>query len=123
MVITMGTIEVIARKFSLTPNYFSVFSVPYLFVFGMVWLLLGIPLFILANGILRRVEKVRNYTLIDHFRQSTFYYLISILICVAWLVNGITGSENDVYFVTLLSISVLSIGVNMYATHNQSSVS
>ena len=112
LAVAMGSIEYIANKFNLLPNYIDVFRIPYLFLIIGIILLFGIPCFWLANHLLRRIEKYNNPTFTDHFRQALFYYFIIICVFTAWIFIGYSANEDDVYFLTGLTISAVAIIIN-----------
>ena len=57
-------------------------------------------------------EKLKNPSIYDHVRQSIFFYFIILYVLVTWIFYGFTGSEDDVYFLTGLAISIVAIVIN-----------
>lgn len=111
--IAMGSIELVARSFGLIPDYIAVFKIPFIFVIISVIVISGIPLFWLANRFMRALEKLQSTTIYDHLRQSIFFYLIIAYSLGTWVFSGFKGGEDDVYFLTFLVISIVSIATNL----------
>ena len=111
--ITMGSIELVARSFGLIPDYISVFKIPFIFIIISVIVISGIPLFWLANRFIQELEKLKSTTIYDHFRQSIFFYLIIAYSLGIWVFSGFKSEEDDVYFLTFLVISIVSIVINL----------
>lgn len=111
--IAMASIELIARVFRLLPDYIRVFEWPYIFLIIGVMFISGIPLFWLANHLMQAIERLQSPSLFDHLRQTIVFYLIIGLISFAWISSGFSGGEDDVYFLTFLGYSLLSIAVNL----------
>lgn len=111
--IAMGSIEFIARTFGLLPDYILVFRIPYIFLIISIILLSSTLLFWLANRLMQLLEKLKKPTIYDYIRQSIFYYFIICYILLNWISSGFTGNEDDVYFLTGLSISIVSIVINV----------
>ena len=113
LVIAMGAIELIARKFDLLPEYINVFKPPYIILIIGIIILSGGLLFWFANRLMRAVERFKSLTIYDHLRQSIFYYFIIVFVFFTWIFNGFNGNEDDVYFLTGLCISIVCIVVNL----------
>ena len=112
LAISMGSIELIAVTFDLVPDYISVFRVPYIFLITIIIIIFGIPIFWLANRAIRAIEKDKNRTILDHIRQSFFFYLLILYVLITWIFSGFKGDVDDVYFLTGLMISIISIVLN-----------
>ena len=112
LTIAMGSIELMSRSFGLLPDYIRVFELPYIFLTISIIVISGIPLFWLANRLMQGLEKLRNPTIYDHFRQSIFFYFIIVYSLSTWIFSGFSGSVDDLYFLTLSSFSLISIVVN-----------
>lgn len=110
--IAMGSIELVARHFDLVPDYIAVFRVPYVFLIIGVITISGIPLFWLANRLMRAIEKLQSTTAYDHLRQSILFYFIIAYSVGTWVFSGFKGNEDDVYFLTWSGISLVSIVMN-----------
>ena len=112
-IIAMGSIEFIARTFDLLPDYILVFRMPYIFLIIGIILISSTLLFWLANGLMQLLEKLKTPTIYDYIRQSIFYYFIIFYILLNWISSGFAGNEDDVYFLTGLCISIVSIVINI----------
>jgi len=112
LAIAMGSIELMARRFDFLPDYIRAFEVPYVFLTLGIIVIFSSLLFWLANRLMQFLDKLANPGIYDHFRQSIFFYLITACILASWIFNGFTGGEDDVYFVTMVTISVVAITLN-----------
>ena len=61
---------------------------------------------------MQRVEQLPKPSVADHLRQSIFFYFIIVYSLSTWIFSGFSGSEDDLYFLTLSSISLVSAAVN-----------
>ncbi len=61
---------------------------------------------------MQRVEQLPKPSVADHLRQSIFFYFIIVYSLSTWILTGFSGSEDDLYFLTLSSISLVSVMVN-----------
>ena len=115
LTIAMGAIELIAKHFDLVPDYFAVYRAPQVFLIVGTIIFAGIPLYLLANRIIKALEKWNDPSIKDHLRQSIFYYFIIAFCLLNWFLAGFKGNISDVYFLTVLSISLISICINYWA--------
>lgn len=75
-------------------------------------ILVGAPLFWLANMGMARIEKLLKPKVLDHFRQSGVFYFIALYVLVHYLRYGYYGTLNDAYFLPILTISIVAIITN-----------
>ena len=115
LTIAMGAIELIAKHFDLVPDYFDVYRMPQVFLIAGTIICAGIPLFLLANRMIKALEKWKDPSINDHLRHSIFYYFIIVFCLLNWFLVGFNGNISDVYFLTGVSISLISICVNYWA--------
>jgi len=72
---------------------------------------IGIPLLWVTNKLIHNIEKPFKPKLIDHFRQSLLYYLMS-----GWAIIKIAGNQDGGREKALL-ILILSIGITAIITN------
>lgn len=82
-------------------------------------LILGTILFWLANKLMVNLEKLLKPENIDHFRQSSFYYLGLLYAFISLLRSGYHGGLGEAYALLVLAISVWAIIINAIFLHKQ----
>lgn len=105
-------IEALVRSAGILGEYKDVIDLPLFIVFLISIIIFGIPLLWLANSLILRLEKIKNPTILDHFRQSLFYYLMLIYTLISWIAGGLRNTEEDGYLLLWMGISVIGIAVN-----------
>lgn len=74
--------------------------------------IIGSPLFWLANKLMTGFEKLLKPNSLDHFRQSSLYYLASLYALTSLVRHGYYGGLGEAYMLMALAISVWAIIVN-----------
>ncbi|MFA6024220.1 MAG: hypothetical protein WC777_03325 [Candidatus Gracilibacteria bacterium] len=83
---------------------------------------IGSLLFWLANKLMAELEKLRKPNSLDHFRQSSFYYVASIYASTYLIQHGYYGGLSEAYMLIALAISVWAIIINtvfLYKRHKE----
>ncbi len=105
-------IEALAQTVGILGEYKGVIDLPLFIVFLSSIILFGVPLFWLSNLLIRRLEKLNNPIVLDHIRQSIFFYLILIYSSAKWISRGFSNSEEDGYLLMWMGISFVGIVIN-----------
>ena len=75
-------------------------------------LILGTILFWIANKLMVGLEKLLKPENIDHFRQSSFYYLGLLYAFISLLRSGYHGGLGEAYILLVVAISAWAIIIN-----------
>lgn len=105
-------VEMLARDMDILGEYAGVIDMPTFLTFATSVIIIGLPLFWLANTIMQRIEKLQNPALYDFIRQSVFFFMIIIYAILTWISRGFYGNEEDGYLLLWLGISLVAIVVN-----------
>lgn len=73
---------------------------------------IGSLLFWLANGLMTRLEKLLKPNSLDHFRQSSLFYLVLLYVFISLIRYGFYGGLGEAYMLLELAISIWAIFVN-----------
>ena len=79
---------------------------------SLIIIIFGIPLFMLANRLMQGPEKLLSPSILDHLRQSLFFYLIIIYSLSTWIFEGFSDSESNGYLLLWSGGSLVAIVVN-----------
>lgn len=105
-------IEALVRAVGIIGEYRGAVDLPLFIVFLSAFIVCGVPLFWLVNLLIRKLEKLHNPVLSDHFRQSLFFYIIVLSSFVSWIAQGFGNTEEDGYLFMWIGISIVAIAVN-----------
>lgn len=105
-------IETFLRNAGILGEYTGVIDTPTFFVFFFSILFIGTLFFWIANIILQRIEKLENFSISNHFRQSIFFYLLGLFALLTWIINGLGNSEEDGYLLMWIEISAVGVVTN-----------
>ena len=105
-------IEAMVRSIGIIGEYKGYIDLPTLLVFLATILVLGVPLFWLANFAISKLEKKDISRMPDHFRQSALFYLTLMGCAISWVVNGFGNRESDGYLMLWIGISITGVLTN-----------
>lgn len=105
-------IEAILRTVGILGEYKGVIDLSLTITFISSIVIIGVPLFWIANMLIQRLEHLQSPKLLDHFRQSLFYYLIAIFSVATWITRGFKNNEDDGYLLLWMGISLVGILIN-----------
>jgi hypothetical protein len=108
--VLIGTIAVIASiESTIGLSRFILVGAPEAFISIII---IGSLLFWLANKLMTGLEKLLKPSSLDHFRQSSLYYLTSLYALTSLVRHGYYGGLGEAYMLIALVISVWAIIVN-----------
>jgi hypothetical protein len=105
-------VEMMSRSLGILGEWKEVIDLPGFILLLITIIVVGIPVFWLANLFMRWIEKLSNPSIYDHFRQSLFFYLILIYCFISWMAGGFGITEEDAYLLLWAGISSIGILVN-----------
>lgn len=105
-------LEMVGRILGILPEYTGLIDRPMVILGLCVILIAGVPVFLLANHLIQHIEKPNTFTLYDHIRQSSLFYLMGIYSLSTWISHGFAKNEEDAYLLMWLGISIVAVVVN-----------
>ena len=105
-------LEAVMRSIGILGEYYGVIDLPTFIFFLISIVLFGIPLFWLANLLIRKIENQSGSIINIHIRQSLLYYLLFLYCAGAWIAGGLGNTEEDGYLLIWMGISIIGILVN-----------